>query len=118
MSIVPGIILACIALGSALLGFAYRKWVRPGVCMRFGEEYPSRTDREATRRRRSFEHRCYLAIAFLYASMVVGFIRGLLTEMLPELSTAGIITQVALFLVAGLFSWAAYARWRHPRFPQ
>lgn len=114
MSFVPAVILASIVLGSALSGLAYRQWIRPSVCMHFGEEHPSRHDREATRRRRSFEYRCYLTIAFIYSSMIVGLVREFMTEMIPELSTIGIITQVALLLVAGLFTWAAYARWRAP----
>jgi hypothetical protein len=114
MTTLLAIVVVCVTLGPALLGLAYRRWLRPEVCMHFGEEFPYRRDRDAARRRRTFERRCGMAVGFLYFSGMAGFIRGLVSDSLPQISTVGIIAQASLLLAAVLSGWAAFSRWQAP----
>ena|SRR5665213_2462230 len=102
------------ALGATGLLFAgvvlaYQFWLRPFVCDHFGEEFPSRRDREATSRRRLFEHRCILVAACL---MAAGFIGGAVDA--PMFRAIALAAQIASLLVAGLSLSGAIARWRSP----
>ena len=53
------------------MGAAYRAWVRPIICDHFGEEYRTRGNGDAKRRRRSFERVCgQIAAAFFVAGVI------------------------------------------------
>jgi len=108
----PGIFLGGIILGAFVLGLAYRFLLMPVICWHFGEE--SRRDREAVRRRREFERRCYGALTCMFFSGVAGVARGIVSVPLPELSGIALAVQIAVLFVAGLFVWAAFNRWREP----
>ncbi len=114
MPLVLSIVIGSIIIVSAGFGVAYRIWFRPPVCAHFGEEFPSRRDREATGRRRAFERRCGQAATFLFFSMVAGVARGIVSDLFPELSTIAVAAQIAFLVIAGLFVWAAISRWRAP----
>ena len=112
MSYIFGISLGGILLGALALGFAYRLWLMPVVCWHFGEE--SRRDREANRRRREFERHCYRTVTCIFISIVAGVARGVMDVLVPELSGIALAIQILVLLVAAVFGWAAFNRWREP----
>lgn len=103
-----------LAAFAMLSAYGYRFWVRPGVCAHFGEEFASRSDREASRRRRSFERRCAYVLFCLYSSIAAGTVRLTLAERWPELAGYFLFAQIAAVVVAGIFVLAARSRWMQP----
>lgn len=111
---ISAVAIVSLAAFAVLIGFAYRIWVRPGVCAHFGEEFPSRHDREAIKRRRSFEWRCGCVLSWFYVSIVVGTIRVILAEIMPELMKPFLVAQIAALAVAAFFIFAARSSWLKP----
>ncbi len=108
------VFLGVLAVGGLALGFTYRQVFLVHVCAHFGEEFPSRRDRAATARRRTFEWFCGQAATCLYFSGVANSIGGLLAERSAELSHWAMWIQYALWGIAALLIWAAVRRWREP----
>ena len=92
----------------------YSLWFRPSVKSWFGENPGYRSDREAIRRRRSFENHCLLAAKWLYFTWIAGVMHGVVAETLPNLSWVFWAVRVAMLLVAVFFGWGAYLRLRTP----
>jgi len=81
----PVVAIVSLAFFAMFTAYGYRIWVRPGVCAHFGEEFASRSDRETSKHRRSFEWRCGWVLGWLYVSFVAGTIRVIVAERMPEL---------------------------------
>ena len=111
MPIALSFILISVAALSVAIGAVYYFWIRPAVCFHFGEEFPSRRDRNATRRRRSFEWRCGRVAVCLF---IAGTINAVAEVGLPISTPILIGSQFAALLVGALFLWAAIARWKAP----
>jgi hypothetical protein len=107
-----GTVFVVFMLGAVVIGAFYRFILFPAVCFHFGET--SRYDREARRRRRSFENRCAQALSWLYASTIAGTLCGVLSTAMPSIQVWALAAQIITFVVAGLFAWAAISRWREP----
>ena len=111
---ISAVVIVSLATFAMLTGFAYRIWVRPAVCAHFGEEFPSRRNREAAKRRRSFEWRCGCVLTWFYVSIVAGTVRIIFAEWMPELANLFLAAQIAAVAVAVLFVFAARSRWLDP----
>ncbi len=105
-------VLVVFVIGAAAFGAFYRFVLFPAVRFHFGET--SRQDREARRRRRSFENRCIQALSWFYFSCVAGMMRGVLSVTMPSVERWALIAQLVMLIIAGLFVWAAISRWREP----
>lgn len=94
--------------------FIYAVVFRTSVKWWFGEDTGYRRERDATRRRRSFENRCLAAAKFLYFTWIASVLQSIVVERLPELSRLFWAARIAMFIVAVLFVYGAYVRLRTP----
>jgi hypothetical protein len=113
---IPNILLSLVLWGLPFLFLvvAYRLVFVRVARVQFGEEFSTRRDRVAIRRRRSFERRLVQALTWFYFSGVVIFERTILETVLPELGRVFTYAQIACIVVGALFVWAAVLRWRNP----
>jgi hypothetical protein len=109
------IVVGSITLIGMLSAISYRIWLLPSVRAWFGEEEGYRRgNREARARRTSFERRCGYAIMSLFGSIVPGTFKVMMADRLPEVARWGLIMQVAMLVIGGLFIWLAIHRWKNP----
>ena len=104
-------VLIFVVIVSLAAGAAYRFWIQPAVCFHFGEEFRSRRDRDATRRRRSFERHCGRVAVCLFIAGTINAVAEVGPPLPPLILIGG---QIAALLIGALFLWAAIARWREP----
>jgi hypothetical protein len=111
MSQLPFFILLALITLTTAASAAYRLWIRPIICDHFGEEFPSRRDRDATERRRSFERNNARVLACVFVASAIGAVAEIIGFISPLVVVGA---QIAVLLVGGLFLWAAIAQWQAP----
>lgn len=111
----PPLFYLILIVGSPALLFSvvvllYALFLRTGVKSWFGENTGYRRNREAARRRRSFENQCLLAANMLYFGWIAGVAQGIVVYKLPEISWIFWAMRITLLLAALLFGYGAYVR--------